>query len=111
MTIGATYEHHFVTNDGPIFQMIEDERGDIFWGYGHRDAKEFTDEVNRWLIHVNAITVPDDLIPLNTPVQHLWAKYENEDPDSSEHFVLVKDHGSDALKNAADVFPVTRLWL
>lgn len=104
MTIGATYEHHFVTNDGPIFQMIEDERGDIFWGYGHRDAEEFTDEVNRWLIHACGATVPDDLFAASQPVEHLWARYEGDNPDSSDHFVL-------ASKDAADAFPVTRLWL
>lgn len=102
----ATYEHHFVTNDGPIFNMIEDESGDVFWGYGHRDADEFTGEVNRWLIHVNAATVPDDLIRVGTPVEHLWAKYECEDPDGSDRFALTRElheHDDD------EIFPVTRL--
>jgi hypothetical protein len=109
MTESATYEHHFVTDDGPIFQMIEDERGDIFWGYGHREGPEFIDEVNHWLIHVNAAMVPEDLIPLTQHVDHLWAKYDVESPDGSDHFKLVEDFGNDLLKKHADIFPVTRL--
>ncbi len=96
-----TYEHHFVTNDGQTFNMIEDEWGDTFWGYGHRDGPEFIGEVNRWLIHVNAV-VPDDLIPLNERVEHRWAVLDKPD---DEHFTLVP------ADSDPDVFPVTRLCL
>lgn len=104
MTETTTYEHHFITNDGPIFNMIEDESGDIFWGYGHREGPEFIAEVNRWLVHTNAVsTVPDDLVPTSTRVDHLWATLENP---GDECFALVEDPDE-----GDDVFPVTRLWL
>lgn len=99
----GTYEHHFVTNDGPIFNMIEDQSGDIFWGYGHRDGPDLIEEVNRWLIHVNVATVPDDLIPLSAPVEHLWARLDDE---YGERFTLTKElHETDD----DGIFPVTRL--
>lgn len=109
-----TYEHHFITHDkaptpaGDIdvtFNLIEDERGDIYWGYGHVAQSDFVVEVNRWLEHVGC---DGGEIPDTTPVDHLWAKYEN---DGDERFELVKDYGSEVLKKAADVFPVTRLWI
>lgn len=101
MTEATIYEHHFITNDGPIFNMIEDDSGDVFWGYGHREPDEFTGEINRWLIHVNAATVPDDLIPLGAKVDHLWAKYKD---GNDEYFELVESSEPHA-------FPVTRFWL
>lgn len=108
-----TYERNFITHDKTpggadvTFKMIEDESGGIYWGYGHRDGPEFIEEINRWLLHCGAIDHLE-LVPVTTSIKHLWAKYENE---GDEHFVLVKDHGSDALKKVAGVFPVTRLWL
>jgi hypothetical protein len=102
MTEIGTYEHHFVTNDGPIFNMIEDESGDVFWGYGHRDGREFIGEINRWLIHINAGTEPDYLIPLNERVEHLWASLE--EPDGGR-FRLVP------ACNDPEVFPVTRFLI
>jgi hypothetical protein len=104
-----TIESVFVTQLGDMtLNMIEDERGDIFWGYGHREGPEFIDEVNRYLIHECGVTVPDDLFAASTPVEHLWAKFDADD-EYLEHFTLVNDYGNDTLKRAADVFPVTRL--
>ena len=105
----TTYERHFITHDGgKTFKMVEDECGDVFWGYGHREGPEFIEEVNRWLIYGCYVTHPDDLIALNERVEYLWAKYDDE---YCEHFTVVRDYGSDVLKKAADVFPVTRLLL
>ena len=104
MTEMATYEHHFVTNEPPIFNMIEDESGDIFWGYGHRDGPEFIEEVNRWLVHACGACVPDDLFALSQPVEHLYARMDDED---GERFTLVEINGLPGCDN--DVFPVTRL--
>jgi hypothetical protein len=95
-TTQDTYEHHFITNDGPIFHLIEDERGDIFWGYGHREEAEFLKEVERWLTHVGADPQPDSF----AKVEHLHAKYQGDD----EHFALADPTDPDA-------FPVTRVWL
>ena len=111
----ATYEHHFVTVDkestpsGDVdrqFYLIGDENGDTWWGYGHVDPGDFIAEVNRWLKHCG-LSGPDYEIGYGHRVDHLWARYENDD---EERFVLVKDHGNDVLEKHADVFPVTRLW-
>lgn len=105
MTETSTYEHHFVMSERDTdgnkitFVVIEDEGGDLYWGYGHVPADEFTDEVNRWLVHTNAATVPDDLIQVGTPVQHLWAVLD----DDGERFTLVDS------PEVAEAFPVTRL--
>lgn len=104
MTEIATYEHHFVTNDGPIFNMIEDASGDIFWGYGHRDPNAFVNEVMRWLQHVGVGPEPGEPHPsglAEQSVEHLWACMDDE---RGEHFKL-------AGSEDADAFPVTRLWL
>jgi len=99
-----TYEHYFITHSGDLtFKMIEDEWGDIWWGYGHRESREFIEEVNRWLIAECGVTDPDDLFALNTRVEHLWARYDDLDR-VGEHFTLV-DHPDPE----AGVFPVTRL--
>lgn len=103
-----TYEHYFITLDKAVsstgrdldvrFNLIEDESGDIFWGYGHQEADEFTAEINRWWEHTGAVTAPEDLIQVGTPVEHLWAhSYDDE-------FRLCD-------KDADDAFPVTRLAL
>lgn len=105
MTEIATYEHHFITNDGPIFNMIEDESGEIYWGYGHRDPGEFVAEVMRWLQHVGAGPEPGEPHPsglMEHGVEHLWASLE--DP-YGERFKLVP------ACNDPEVFPVTRLML
>jgi hypothetical protein len=106
MTEIASYEHHFITNDGPTFKMIEDESGDIWWGYGHREAEEFTGEVNRWLMHACGVTDPDDLFPANQTVEHLWATLDDED---GEHFTLVD--APEAAFAGPEVFPITRLMI
>lgn len=82
------------------FNMIEDEDGETYWGYGHQDADEFTAEINRWSVHCGAITDPDDLIQVGTPVEHRYAKMTNE-----ERFMLVEPGIT------PDIFPVTRLML
>lgn len=96
-----TYEHHFITNDGDIFNLIEDESGGVYWGYGHIPAAEFIAEVNRWLLHCGCD--PNEPAPESTPVDHLWAKYDNDD---DERFLLVKNPAPED-----DAFPVTRSWL
>jgi len=104
-----TIEDRFVTRlADKTLNMIEDESGDIFWGYGHREGPEFIEEVNRWLIHECGVTVPDDLFALSQPVEHLWAQMDDE---HGERFTLVNDYGNDTLKQAAGVFPVTRLMI
>lgn len=101
-----TIEDLFVTCDiDQKFNMIEDESGDIWWGYGHRDATEFTNEVNRWLIHACGATVPDDLFAVSQPVEHLWARMN---PKYDERFDIVESTGTEA---DAAVFPVTRLMV
>lgn len=96
-----TREDNFITRDiGATFNMIEDESGDMFWGYGHRAGYEFIEEINRWLIHINAATVPDDLIPLNHRIDHFWASFDEPD---GERFKLVP------ACDDPNVFPVTRL--
>lgn len=103
------YEKYFITQDKTRdghdieFRMIEDEGGDIFWGYGHREGPEFVEEVNRWLIHVNAATVPDDLFALNTRVEHLYVTPVNPE---FERFRRVEADSGDAV-----VVPVTRLMI
>lgn len=88
---------NFVIKDGDqTFYVLEDEDGDVWWGYGHWEPSRFTHEVNRWLIHTCGITDPDDLFPVSTKVDHLWAAFHDE-----EHFRLVEP-GSNA-------FPVTRV--
>ncbi|WP_100514100.1 hypothetical protein [Mycobacteroides abscessus] len=52
------------------FNMIEDESGSIFWGYGHLEAHVFVAEVNRWMRHVG---VDDDELP------NLWARRVADD--------------------------------
>lgn len=107
--IDATCGHFFVTRDGEkIFNMIEDESGDIFWGYGHISQSELIEEVNRWLIHVALVTHPDDLISLNEPVEHLWARMDDE---YGERFTLVNVPWLGTKEAADNLFPVTRLML
>ncbi len=101
------YEHIFVTHDGE-FNMIEDEWGDIWWGYGHREGPEFIEEVNRWLIHACGAKVPDDLFAASEKVEHLWAT--PEDPEC-ERFKLVAKPWLRSKEDADKVFPVTRLMI
>jgi hypothetical protein len=104
----ATYEHHFVMADKDAdgnkitFGVIEDESGDIYWGYGHVLPDEFTAEVNRWFVHTGSVTDPDDLVQVGTPVEHLWATLDDE---HGERFTLVDP------QEIAEAFPVTRLML
>ncbi|MCV7255293.1 hypothetical protein H7J86_24320 [Mycobacterium hackensackense] len=104
----ANYEHHFITQDVDsdgnqvTFSIIEDESGDTFWGYGHRDAGEFIEEINRWAVHAGEID-PDMAIPNDHRVDHLYA-YNHD----GVHFKLVSP--TDSLI-PEDAFPVTRLWL
>jgi hypothetical protein len=94
----------FVTKDIDLtFNMIEDERGDVFWGYGHRDGPEFIEEVNRWLHHVsyNGASDPDDLFAASQPVEHLWARMVTD-----ERFEMVRPADVDSVPQA---FPVTKL--
>lgn len=96
-TTEPTNERHFVTLDvSARFAMIEDESGDVFWGYGHRDATEFITEVNRWLEHMG---VGSYALPDGTPIEHRWARLDNEHGD---RFSLVDE-------SADDAFPVTRV--
>lgn len=87
------------------FDVIEDESGDVYWGYGHVDPATFIAEINRWIVHTmgeeEAIYTDPDKLP--SKVDHLWAKYT-----SDERFELVEPTGTEA---DADTFPVTRLWL
>lgn len=86
------------------FNMIEDESGDVFWGYGHIDPATFIGEVNRWLIHIGAD--PEHVFSTGEDVgsvERLWAKYENED---DERFKLVTARD---LKVGETMFAVTRL--
>lgn len=101
MTIEATYEHHFVTNDGEIFNLIEDEGGTI-WGYGHVPQPEFIAEANRWIVHTIG---EDEKLRDTTPVEHLWARAD----ERVDEFVLVNPDAYPEL--AKDAFPVTRVWL
>jgi hypothetical protein len=99
-----TAEEFFVTRVyDDTFDIIEDEQGDVWWGYGHQDAEKFTDEVNRWLIRECGITDPDDLFPRSQAVEHLWAQFDPGD-DNPERFKLVTYPDPEA-----GVFPVTRL--
>lgn len=99
-----TIESLFVTRlEDRTLNMIEDERGDIWWGYGHREPSEFTNEVNQWLISECGATDPDDLIAKSQPVEHLWAQLDGDD-EHSERFKLVTYPDPEA-----GVFPVTRL--
>jgi len=89
------------------FNMIEDEDGDRFWGYGHVPRADFVTEVNRWLVHCGGD--PEWLLSVDDgdySFEHLWARF---DDDGGERFTLVDDHGNDVLKEHAGVFPVTRL--
>lgn len=102
--MAQTIESMFVTRDiDQTFNMIEDEQGDVWWGYGHRDGPEFTEEVNRWLIHACGVTHPDDLFAASQPVEHLWARFVVGD---DERFELVREADAGSVENA---FPVTRL--
>lgn len=101
MTVNTAHAGLFITNEGDGFAMIEDEAGDIWWGFGHRLPEEFTAEVNRWLVHTNAATVPEDLFPVSQAVEHLWVRLD--DPDR-ERFTVVNE-STDAA------FPVTRLMV
>lgn len=101
-----TVEDLFITRGADrTFHMIEDESGDIWWGYGHRESAEFTDEVNRWLIRECGVNHPDDLFAANQAVEHLWARMDDQ---CEERFILVEPTGTEA---DADVFPVTRLLI
>lgn len=92
-------EDLFITKDGATFRMIEDEWGDLFWGYGHREAAEFVGEVNSWLRHVGIFE--DELIPADHCIDHLWVKF---DEGRDGYFTVVEPHSFTS-------FPVTRLML
>ncbi len=103
----------FVTHDStyegdPIsFNIIEDEDGDVFWGYGHQRAEEFLGEINRWLVHVGLDDPENELVSLaahGRSVNHLWARMKDA---SDERFDLVKS----VYDRLDDCFPVTRLVL
>lgn len=103
----TTIESVFITRLADrTLNMIEDERGDIFWGYGHQVAAEFTDQINQYLIWECGATDPDDLFAVSTPVEHLWARMDGE---YNEHFKLVDKPWLGTKEAADDVFPVTRL--
>lgn len=98
-----TVEHLFMTRDvNRTFNMIEDEDGDVFWGFGHREAPEFTNEVNQWLISECGVTDPDDLFAASQPVEHLWAYMDGD----SHRFKLAKEPDPEL-----NTFPVTRLMI
>jgi hypothetical protein len=105
-TMTKAVEELFVTRVyDDTFNMIEDESGDIWWGYGHQNDAEFTDEVNRWLIRECGVTHPDDLFAANKPVEHLWARMNGDD---DERFTLAEP----VMRQCdADLFPVTRLMI
>lgn len=98
----ATYEHHFVTNDGAIFNLIEGEDGGTYWGYDHVKPETFIAEVNKWLTHCGI--EDDDLAPPTTKVEHLWARANGETGD----FELREPT---MTESDAELFPVTRVWL
>ncbi len=85
--------------------MIEDEQGDIWWGFGHREASEFTNEVNQWLISECGVTDPDDLFAASEPVEHLWARMSEKYDD---RFTVCEPTGRES---DAGLFPVTRLMI
>lgn len=102
--MSSTIEHRFITREPhKTFNMIEDESGDIFWGYGHRDGPEFIEEVNGWLIHACVAIDPDDLFATSTKVEHLWARFV---VGNDERFELVRPAEVEFVGQA---FPVTRL--
>lgn len=101
-----TWAGSFVTTDHDedgntiTFDMIEDESGDIFWGYGHIPAAQFIPEVNRWLDHVGI----DSLDPADMNyVEHVWARFKE---DNDERFDIIEELPKDA---GDGFFPVTRL--
>jgi hypothetical protein len=97
-------EDRFITRLGDrTLNMIEDENGDVFWGYDHQDAPEFIDQVNQYLIWECGVTDPDDLFAASQPVEHLWAKFDDE---HGEHFTLREPV---MRESDAELFPVTRL--
>lgn len=85
------------------FNLIEDEDGSTWWGYGHVDPDEFIAELNRWLDHTMGEAEPD--FELDTRVDHLWARFTDE---HLERFVIIDPTGPDG---DAGFFPVTRAWL
>lgn len=104
-----TYEHHFVTQDrdadgNPLFfNLIEDESGDIWYGYGHVPPAEFVAEINRWLEHCGVFE-DEWTSPVEADsVQHVYAyNYDGE------RFKMVADLTGDGL---GETFPITRLWV
>jgi hypothetical protein len=111
MTLETTYEHNFITRDkdaksNPItFNMIEDESGDVFWGYGHQLDYAFIAEVNRWLSHVGI--EDEQLVDVRTDarsVRHLYAKMVND--EYGDRFKVCELDEDDP-----EIFPVTRLML
>jgi hypothetical protein len=91
------------TPDGTtvIFNMIEDEDGDTYWSYGHRDIYDFIDEVNCWLDHCGIHDFDRRINPVEHDVTHHWARMDH---DNDERFTLVTGPQPGA-------FPITRLWL
>lgn len=85
------------------FDLIEDESGDTWWGYGHVDPERFIAELNRWLDHTMGEAAQD--FELDAKVDHLWAKLDDK---YGEHFSLVEPTCTEA---DAHIFPVTRLFL
>jgi len=108
-------EDNFVTLDQDkdgnrvTFNLIEDESGDTYWGYGHVDPRTFIAELNRWIVHTlgegeEIWSDPDELAKAGTSVDHLWARYRED----GEVFELVEPTMTEA---DASNFPVTRVWL
>ena len=48
-----------------------DEDGGTYWAYGHVKPIEFIDEDNRWLVHTQAVTHPDDMVQVDQRGDHL----------------------------------------
>lgn len=97
VTHDSTYE-----GDPVSFDMIEDEDGATFWGYGHRDQLSFLGEVNRWLRHcgVDADELVGDVDAGSVTHHHALLA-----DDSDERFSIF-DNDQDGHS-----FPVTRLVL
>lgn len=96
---------HDKTADGePVrFEVIEDEAGDTWWGYGHVPGEQFITEVNRWLEHT--MGHDGEAFRLDWHVDHLYARQLSHD---AERFTLEEPTGTE---HDAHLFPVTRLWV
>lgn len=105
-----TYGHYFATQDRdadgkPVFfNVIEDEDGDIWYGYGHVPPAEFVAEVNRWLEHCGVFE--DEWTPPveADSVQHIHAY----DHDGERFMIATPTH---LAPPGAETFPITRLWV